>query len=203
MDVVSRLGLTTALVPYPVPEVNRSAARPTDELQLVFAGRVEREKGVAEFLERMPADFSGRLTIVGEGEQLKRCRAVCRQRHLESRVVFTGRLPHAETLAIIARSHVLVLPSLWVENHPMSLLDALACGTNILTSDLGGMREIVDDSGIGFTFAPGDSAGLAASLDRISQAHRDDTLNRSDASAFLEARSEPRYLDALLAAYGP
>ena len=200
-DVVSRLGLATALVPYPIPDVRQNAARPTDELELVFAGRVEREKGVAEFLELMPADFSGRLTIVGEGSQLKRCRAVCRHRGLESRVDFAGRLPRADVLELIGRSHVLVLPSLWVENHPMSLLEALACGTSILVSDLGGMREIVDDSGVGFTFAPGDAAGLAASLEQISEAFRAGTLNGFDASAFLDARSESRYLDAILATY--
>ena len=96
----------------------------------------------------------------------------------------------------------MVLPSLWVENHPVCLIEALACGTNILVSDLGGMREIVDESGVGFVFEPGDRAGLARIFDRIEQARGDGTLNRFDATAFLEARSESRYLAAVLDAYG-
>ena len=169
---------------------------------MVFAGRIEREKGVVELLEHWPAAFGGRLTIVGDGSLLGRCRAVCERRKLEDRVEFTGHVPNDRARSIIERSHVVVLPSLWVENHPVSLLEALAGGTNILVSNLGGMREIVEESGTGFVFDPDDPASLAAALNRITERFRQGTLNEFDASAFLADRSPDRYLQRVLDAYG-
>ena len=126
---------------------------------------------------------------------------MCRRRDLTDLVEFTGPLPHEQTLRHIRRSHVLVLPSLWYENAPLSLLEALAAGTNILTSDLGGMRETVETAGVGFTMTAGDPASLGEALDRIERAHAGGTLNDFDVSHLLESRSENAYTDALLELY--
>ena len=200
--VFARNGLPTLWLPNPAPAGRRSGPRPADAVRLVFTGRVGPEKGVAEFLETLPADFPGGFTIVGDGPQLARCRAVVQRRGLDSIVEFTGRLPHDEALAVVARSHVLVLPSLCVENHPMSLLEALAAGTNILASNLGGMREIVETAGVGFVFDPHDPPDLCRALDRVVAAFREGTLNDFDASAFLQERGEQAYVDRLVEAFG-
>lgn len=199
--VLSRFALPTVHVPYPAPKVERTTSRPRETLRLVFAGRVEREKGIVEFLESYPTGFPGRLTVVGDGRLLGRCREICRGRDLEVLVEFRGRLPRNEVLSIIGQSHVLVLPSMWVENHPISLLEALALGTNILVSDLGGMREIVDGSGVGFTFEPNNPGSLAEALDCVMRCFREGTLNQFDASGFLGDRDEGRYVEQVIRAY--
>ena len=83
----------------------------------------------------------------------------------------------------------------------MSLVEALAVGTNILTCDMGGMAEIVHAAGVGYVFAPGDQHSLKSALDSIIQAHQTRRLNDFDVTRFLSERSERAYLDGLLQAY--
>lgn len=195
-------GLPAVHLPLPVPALRRVRGRPAEELAMVFAGRVEPEKGLAELLERLPGGFAGRLVVLGDGSELERCRSICRARGLE-RVEFRGWCPREEVLAALACAHVLVLPSLGVENQPLAVLEALAVGTNVLVSDVGGMREIVEQAGCGFAFDPDAEGGLDAALGRIVDAFEAGTLNDFDVSAFLEDRNEQTYVNRLIDAYRP
>jgi glycosyltransferase involved in cell wall biosynthesis len=195
-------GIRTMYLPHAAPHLtsNNLTARGV-ELRLAFAGRVEPEKGLVEFFRMLPVDFAGSLIIIGEGHALNACKTVVQQRGLGKIVRFMGRLPHEQTMTAIAECHVLVLPSLCLENCPMSLVEALAVGTNILTCDMGGMAEIVHAAGVGYVFAPGDQHSLKSALDSIIQAHQTRRLNDFDVTRFLSERSERAYLDGLLQAY--
>jgi glycosyltransferase involved in cell wall biosynthesis len=194
-------GRPTLHVPYPNPPFeSRRAPRPA-ELTLIFAGRIEPEKGLVKVLEMLPADFGGRFLVVGDGVDRPAAEEVVRRRGLADRVDFLGRRSHADTMDLIAAAHVLVLPSLWYENYPLSMLEALAVGTNLLAADRGGMREIVEDAGAGYRFAPDDPASLAERLAKIAAAHKAGTLNSFDVNGFLTSRSEAAYLDRLLRIY--
>lgn len=200
-QLVAPLGVATCHVPSPAPPAAGVSARRADRLRLVFAGRLVSEKGLGEFLAALPADLDATFAVIGEGPDLDRCRHTVRQRRLEARVQFLGRLPHRETLAEIARAHVLVLPSRCLEGSPLTLIEALTAGTNILVSHLGGMREIVESSGVGYLFDPAAPASVGVQLGRIAADHRGGRLNGFDVAAFLAARSEQQYLAALLRAY--
>ena len=200
-EAVARVGRPTVWLPNPNPPTLPARVNRPDELTFVFAGRVEPEKGLMRFLEVLPADFAGRLLVVGDGVDRAAAEALMRRRGLTERVAFLGRRPHAETLAIIAAAHVLVLPSRWDENYPLSLIEALAAGTNLLVADRGGMREIVQDAGVGYRFVPDDAASLADQLRAIRAAHAAGTLNAFDAAAFLAGRDESSYLAGVLRAY--
>ena len=43
------------------------------------------------------------------------------------------------------RAEFLILPSLWYEGFPMTIVEAFSCGTPVLASDLGGMKEIIEE----------------------------------------------------------
>jgi len=194
-------GRPTAHLPYPNPPFEpRRSARPS-ELTLIFAGRIEPEKGLACFVEMLPTDFAGRFVVVGDGVDRAVAEDVCRRRGLTDRVEFLGRRSHVESMTRIGAAHVLVLPSRWYENYPLSMLEALALGTNLLVADRGGMREIVDDAGVGYRFAPDDSKSLAEGLKQIAADHVAGMLNAYDVSAFLTSRSESVYLERLLRVY--
>ncbi|MBO0698515.1 MAG: glycosyltransferase family 4 protein [Zavarzinella sp.] len=196
-----RSGRPTTHLPYPNPPFeSRPATRPAG-LTLIFAGRIEPEKGLVQFLQIMPADFAGRFVVVGGGTDRAAAEEVALRRSLSDRVEFLGRRPHAETMTLIAGAHVLVLPSRWYENYPLSMLEALAVGTNLLVVDRGGMREIVEDAGAGCRFTPDDAASLSEQLAKIAAAHKAGTLNSFDVSTFLTNRSEAAYLDRLLRIY--
>jgi glycosyltransferase involved in cell wall biosynthesis len=201
-QTLAAFGLPAVHLPLPVPALTRIHGRPTGKLTLVFAGRIEPEKGLAELLERLPAGFPGRLIVLGDGSELERCRSICRERGLE-RVEFRGWCPRDEVLATLASAHVLVLPSLGVENQPLAVLEALAAGTNVLVSDVGGMSEIVEEAGVGFTFDPDAERGVGEAIGRVVDAFEGGTLNDFDVTAFLEERDERTYVNRLIGAYQP
>ncbi len=66
-----------------------------------------------------------------------------------------------------AEIDVLVLPSLWLENSPVVIQEAFATGCPVLTSDLGGMRELVQDGVNGRLFPPGDAKALAKIMEEV------------------------------------
>jgi glycosyltransferase involved in cell wall biosynthesis len=198
---IARSGRPTAHLPYPNPPFESRALPRPAELTLIFAGRIEPEKGLVQFLEMLPADFAGRFLVVGNGVDRFAAEEVCRRRGLSDRVGFLGRRPHAETMTLIAGAHVLVLPSRWYENYPLSMLEALAAGTNLLVADRGGMREIVEDAGAGYRFTPDDLQSVAEQFGKIAAAHKAGSLNTFDVTGFLNSRNEAAYLDRLLRIY--
>ncbi len=60
----------------------------------------------------------------------------------------------------LARTDLLVVPSIWYENSPLVILEALAARTPLLVSDIGGMAELVEENVSGFRFAVGDVHAL-------------------------------------------
>lgn len=200
-QAVARAARPTVWLPNPNPPSRPVRVKRPAELTFVFAGRVEPEKGLLRFLNLLPVDFPGRFLVLGDGMERPTAEAIVHINGLADRVAFLGRRPHAEAMEIIAGAHVLVLPSRWDENYPLSLIEALAAGTNLLVADRGGMREIVHDAGVGYRFVPDDATSLADQLRAIRDAHAAGTLNAFDASAFLAGREEASYLAGVLRAY--
>ena len=56
------------------------------------------------------------------------------------------------------------MPSVWFENAPLVIAEALAAGTPLLVSDLGGMSELVEEGRGGWRFRTGDADDLAAKI---------------------------------------
>ncbi len=203
-DMLAPLGLPTCWLPHPVtppksPQGKRGkAAAP---LRFVFAGRIEPEKGLNEFLNLWPFDYPATLTIIGAGGEMERCQDSCTQRNLAKRVEFTGRLPHADTLERIADCHVLVQPSRVPETYGLTLIEALASGTNVLAVNRGAAREIVETTGVGFLYEADNPASLAEQLEAIRRSHQAGALNRFDIAHFLQERGEASYIEQLLQIY--
>jgi glycosyltransferase involved in cell wall biosynthesis len=199
--ILALQGLPTCWLPHPVPPLPTRSIERAPKLQFVFAGRVEPEKGLRELLAGWPVDFPARLCIIGAGADLARCRELCASRGIAGQVEFVGRLPHAETLERIAGAHVLVQPSRVLETYGLTLIEALAVGTNLLAADRGAAREICDDAGVGFLYDLDDPCNLTTQLDAIRQSFEAGTLNRFEVGNFLEQRSVARHVEALFEIY--
>jgi glycosyltransferase involved in cell wall biosynthesis len=199
--MLAPLGLTTRWLPHPVPQLPTSASAREGPLRFVFAGRLEPEKGLNEFLRSWPTNYPATLAIIGTGSERARCQETCAVQHLTGRVEFLGRRSHAETLARIARCHVLIQPSRVLETYGLTLIEALAHGTNVLAANRGAAREIIEAAEVGFLYEPSEPSSLIAQLEEIRQRHEAGTLNRFEIGAFLAERSEQRYIDQLLQIY--
>jgi len=80
-------------------------------------------------------------------------------------VTFKSWLSREETRAAIKNATFTILPSIWYEGFPMSIVESFACGTPVLCSSLGGMQEIVDNHRTGLHFAPGNADELASRVE--------------------------------------
>lgn len=199
--LLSAAGFKTCWLPHPAPAVELTAYERGDRLRLVFAGRIEPEKGLREHLEMLPDWFDGEFHVLGDGSELARCKAIAKSRPWGDRVVFHGKKTHAQTLAQLSRCHVLVQPSRVLETYGLTLIEGLAAGTNLLVTDRGAAREIVEDSGVGFLFDVNNAASLEESLAEIQRRHRSGTLLNMNVAKFLAKRDEANYMHSLLDHY--
>lgn len=145
--------------------VDAEALSPSPEADgqgVVFFGRLTEDKGVATLLEAL-RQVRVPCTIVGEGPYEGALRQRAAALSLEN-VRFLGRLPFPAALEEVRRASAVVVPSLWYENAPRSVLEAFALAKPVLASRIGGLPEMVRDGETGLTFEPGNSADMARAI---------------------------------------
>ena len=139
------------------------------EVRVIFVGRLSPEKGVTGLLDAMStmqSDARPRLTLVGDGPLRPGLERQARELGLDAKVDFLGRLSEPETLAQIARSDILILPS-FMEGLPIVLMEALALGVPVIASRVAGIPELVTDGATGLLFTPSNWDELATALGRL------------------------------------
>jgi len=82
----------------------------------------------------------------------------------DSRIRFRGAFAEGEQGRVLAEIDVLAAPSLWWENSPLTVLEALAAGLPVIASATGGVPELVEDGGTGVLVPPGDVLALRGAL---------------------------------------
>ncbi|MFT4088775.1 MAG: glycosyltransferase family 4 protein [Gordonia sp. (in: high G+C Gram-positive bacteria)] len=132
--------------------------------RLLFAGRLEYEKGVQDLLAALPAIRKAhpgtKLTVAGEGTQNAWLDDVARKHKVVKAVDFAGRCDHDALVSLMHECDAIVLPSRY-EPFGIVALEAAATGIPLVTSTAGGLGEAVHDGVTGLTFEPADAAGLA------------------------------------------
>ncbi|HZI82910.1 MAG TPA: glycosyltransferase, partial [Casimicrobiaceae bacterium] len=145
-----------------------------------------------------------RVLLVGGGPREQALRKLAAERGIAERVLFAGRVPHAEVQAYYDLIDVLAYPRhrtrLTDIVTPLKPLEAMAGGRLFVASDVGGHRELVRDGQTGFLFPAGDAAALARAIETILARPEDCTQVREQARRFVEtertwARSVARYAD--------
>jgi glycosyltransferase involved in cell wall biosynthesis len=190
LELLPHRASTIFRLPYgiPVPEQTRRPA--SGPLRLIFAGRLDRCKGVLD-LPAIDAALRARgvertWTIIGGGPEEARLSAAWSG---APGVEFTGALTHAATLARLAEHDVFVLPTR-SEGFPVSLLEAMGAGVVPVVSDIeSGVPDLVDPGLTGLLPAVGD---IDAFVDAIEQL----AANRAaleEMSARCRALIETRY----------
>ena len=152
--------------------VRARAPRPFAERarRVCYVGRIERIKGLVTLFdawELLYRDGLRDVELVLAGDLDTPCGRSLEQRLKERPipgVTLAGQLDEADVIELLQSSQLSVVPSLWYENTPNSLLESLACGTPVITADLGSMCEMVCDTRAGLLFEPGDPVSLAAAL---------------------------------------
>ncbi len=143
-----------------------------------------------------------RVLLVGGGPQEQALRTQAARLGLGDRVVFTGRVPHAEVQRYYDLIDVLAYPRhrmrLTEIVTPLKPLEAMAQGRMFVASDVGGHHELVRDGETGFLFPAGDVDALARTIERVLSCRDDWPRVRGEARRFVEtertwSRSVARY----------
>ena len=150
-----------------LPLGTRYEALPAQNRDLLYLGRLSREKGLATLLRALADCPDTRLKVAGEGPQRQELETLCRQLGLEDRVEFLGFLRGDPLRRLVAGCRAVVLPSEWYENGPYSVMEALAAGKPVLGSRIGGIPELVQEGQTGFTFEAGDPEELAGAIQKM------------------------------------
>lgn len=154
------------IIPSAVPDELLSRRRPPRgrgrPFTFAFVGRLNERKGVFDLLEAFARlESAGRLEFTGDGPARAGLERRAAELGVGERVAFLGAVGHDGALDAIASADALVLPS-YAEGSPLSVIEALALGTPVVASRVGGIPDLVAESG--HLVAPGDVAGLAEAM---------------------------------------
>jgi len=166
-DHVSVLHNPAPVVP-PLPssgELRRELGE-GDGLLLAFAGRLVAQKDLRTLLAAL-ADVPGvRLALLGDGPERPALEREAGRLGIGERVRFLGGGDRDAVLRLFAAADAAVLSSSW-ENFPHTVVEALAVGTPVVATAVGGVPEVVRDGENGLLVEPHDPAALAGALRRI------------------------------------
>lgn len=139
-----------------VTEANQKLNVKKDDYLLYF-GRLSAEKGI-DLLIKAAAQGQYKTIIVGEGPEQVSLEALAKT--IKAPISFLGFKKASELAPIISQARAVIIPSIWAENMPLNLLEALSLGKTVIAARIGGLAEIIRDGENGWLFTAGDEQDL-------------------------------------------
>jgi glycosyltransferase involved in cell wall biosynthesis len=171
-QVLNARGIAGSVLPNldPAPSGFRKPRGENEAPRLIYVGRLDSTKGIdwiLPVLEEIVAKGNQfHLTVVGGGPIERQLRSEYEGR---AWIRFTGQIPPAEVASHISRSDLLLLPSLWRENHPGVVRQALRSGVPAMVSDIGGSKEMVSDGESGIVLPVGNAIAWSRAIIELLQ----------------------------------
>lgn len=123
----------------------------------LFVGRLSKDKGVEVLVEAIKSFPDIMFDIVGVGPY-------DHDFHGLTNVDMKGNLPLDEVYALMSAAPFLIMPSIWYENMPRTLVESYGCGTPVIASQIGALAELVENEKSGLLFIPGSSDDLCRAI---------------------------------------
>lgn len=127
---------------------------------VLFAGRIEKYKGVYDVIEVASRLDTIKFIIAGDGRELDGLKKCVSERELRN-VKILGKVSREEICTLLSNSFVTVVPSKWPETFGLAAAESLAAGVPVIAYDNGGLPEVVQKGASGFVIPEGD-------IDRLS-----------------------------------
>ncbi len=123
-----------------------------DKKIVLFAGRLNKNKGVQYLINAAPQIKNATILIVGGGEDKKRLEEIVKEKKIKN-VILTGYIKSDESAlfhAFYDRADIYVSPSVWEEPFGLTILEAMAAGKPVVATRKGGMVSVIKDGENGF-----------------------------------------------------
>lgn len=121
---------------------------------VLYFGRIQEHKGVGLIIEAAKRLPSINFIIMGDGSEKSKLQRKVIANNLKN-VTFLPHLPLNKMKNILARARYVLVPSVWYENQPYTILETFALGKPVIASRIGGIPEVVINKKNGFLFEPG------------------------------------------------
>lgn len=132
-------------------------------MQLLFLGEIGERKGIFDLLEAISANkahFNGKIRLrVGGKGKVEQLLGLIERNGLQDLVSFEGWVSGQKKHLLLTEADAYVLPS-YNEGLPISILEAMSYGLPIVSTDVGGIPEVVHDNVNGYVIRPGDIMAL-------------------------------------------
>ncbi len=182
------------------PYVKRKTRPPGNGFHIGYVGGLAWQKGAHVLIKAMnglPSE-NIRLTIIGDPSAFPDYAQSLRELATHPNIMFAGKLTHEQVWRKFADLDVLVMPSLWFENAPQVIQEALATGTPVIASDVGALPESVQDGINGRLFPPGNAEALR---DILVELWRDEGILQKLIAGIAPIRTIAQHVDDVLALY--
>ncbi len=149
-----------------------AAAAAPKKLRIGYLGQLVPHKGVHLLLDafKMLARQPGACELILHGkisEATAYERQLLKMGEADPDITFAGPYPNTEVGRVLNELDVIVVPSIWYENRPTVIIEAMATRTPAVVARLGGMAELVKHNHNGLLFDSGNVTSLAAQLQRL------------------------------------
>lgn len=164
------------LVPFPIPERSRKLLDleiPINNgtLKVAFIGTLRSTKGPQVLIDACRLIGSNHknieVSIWGASDNPAYEEDLKKRSEGIDWVHFKGTFPQEIFPEVLRDTHVVVIPSIWYENTPLTALSALAARRILVVSDMGGLTSLIEDGTTGYTFPAGDANKLAQILTQL------------------------------------
>ncbi|WP_432454621.1 MULTISPECIES: glycosyltransferase [unclassified Agarivorans] len=167
---------------------------------LLYIGNLKHDKGVVELLQAFTAiaeQFAElKLVYAGSGGMLAKLQQMTAEAGLTQRVVFLGAVAHEELPQWLGHAKLLALPS-YAEGVPNVVLEAMASGTPVLATKVGGIPEIFNPALCGCLVEPRNTEAVAKGLQTILEQSWDKEAIKACAAPFTWQRNQQQLLSML------
>ncbi len=123
----------------------------------LFVGRLSAEKGIDVLVNAVRKLSNVSVRIAGTGPEAALLEGTVGLQAL-------GDLPSEAVHLEMSQSNALILPSIWYENFPRTLVEAFACGLPVIASRIGALAELIEEGVTGLLFEPGNADDLAIKM---------------------------------------
>jgi glycosyltransferase involved in cell wall biosynthesis len=163
-------GARITVVPNPAPPLGELAPRGElrkrlgiDRITFVFAGRLVPAKDLPLAVSALRHVPGASLVVIGDGPERERVNDCIADAGLEGRVVLKGALRRSEAIEWLRAADAAVLSSAY-ENFPHAAVEAIAVGTPVVATAVGGVPEVIETGVNGILVPPGDERALAEGM---------------------------------------
>jgi glycosyltransferase involved in cell wall biosynthesis len=154
---------------FDISSYSKKEKRNGSLIRFGFIGTINEHKGVhvlVDAFNSIPKE-KAELYIYGDLSWFPAYSAKLEKMATSPAIFFKGAIPNTVVPDILADIDILVVPSIWFENSPLTIHEAFLAGVPVITSNIGGMADLITDHTNGLLFEVNDSASLSSVIKEL------------------------------------